>query len=271
MNANPSRVVWSSENAGVYYSTSVGGSFTQSTGLPKGSRVESDRVNPNTCYGYSGGTFYVSTNGGQTFTAAATSLGTTGQFNAMPGAEGEIWLASDTGLYHSTNSGSTFTQLTASSSAVSIGFGGPAPGRTNRALYTMATIDGVRGVYRSDDSGVSWVRINDDQHQYGNAGSAITGDPKIYGRVYLGTDGRGILVADPAGPPSTTATSRPPTSTPTSPPPTSTPTSPPPPPTGTGGCSATFVRIGQWAPAAAASRARCGSPTPQRPAPRAGR
>ncbi|MEH1129185.1 hypothetical protein [Micromonospora sp. CPCC 206061] len=50
---------------------------------------------------------------------------------------------------------------------------------------------------------VSWVRINDDQHQYGNADSAITGDPKIYGRVDLGTDGRGILVADPAGPPST--------------------------------------------------------------------
>ena len=31
--------------------------------------VESDRVNPNKFYGFTGGTFYVSTNGGATFTA----------------------------------------------------------------------------------------------------------------------------------------------------------------------------------------------------------
>ena len=248
MNADASRVVWSSENAGVFFSTSVGGSFSQSSGLPNQARVEADRVNANKFYGFSGGTFYVSTNGGQSFTAAATGLGSTGQFKTMPGVEGDIWLASDTGLYHSTDTGSTFSKIAASSSAVSIGFGAPAPGRTNKALYTMGTIDGVRGVYRSDDAGVSWVWINDDQHQYGNAGQAITGDPSVHGRVYLGTDGRGVLVADPAGPPTSTTPSHPPT-TATSPPPT--PTSPPPattspPPTGTGACSATFARFGQW-------------------------
>jgi len=266
MNANASRVVWSSENAGVFFSTSVGGSFSQSSGLPNQARVEADRVNANKFYGFSNGTFYVSTNGGQSFTAAATGLGTTGQFKTMPGAEGDIWLASDTGVYHSTNSGSAFSKIAVSSSAVSIGFGAPAPGRTNRALYTMATIDGVRGVYRSDDAGASWVRINDDQHQYGNAGEAITGDATVYGRVYLGTNGRGVLVANPTGgTQTTTTTSRPPTSTTTTttsqppttttttttsrPPTTTTTTSRPPttttvPPTG--GCSATFTNKGQW-------------------------
>jgi hypothetical protein len=41
------------------------------------------------------------------------------------------------------------------------------------------------------------VRINDDQHQFGLIGQ-ITGDPKLYGRVYVGTLGRGILYGDPA-------------------------------------------------------------------------
>jgi len=39
--------------------------------------------------------------------------------------------------------------------------------------------------FRSDDGGESFVRINDDQHQYGGS-HVITGDPRVYGRVYLG-------------------------------------------------------------------------------------
>jgi hypothetical protein len=41
------------------------------------------------------------------------------------------------------------------------------------------------------------VRINHDQHQFGSIGQ-ITGAPKLYGRVYVGTLGRGILYGDPA-------------------------------------------------------------------------
>ena len=39
--------------------------------------------------------------------------------------------------------------------------------------------------------------INDKNQQYGNM-YAVTGDPRIYGRVYAGTNGRGIFYADPA-------------------------------------------------------------------------
>jgi len=44
--------------------------------------------------------------------------------------------------------------------------------------------------------GASWVRVNDDQHQWGNRFSCLSGDPRIYGRVYVGTNGRGILYGD---------------------------------------------------------------------------
>jgi hypothetical protein len=40
------------------------------------------------------------------------------------------------------------------------------------------------------------VRINDDQHQWGLV-LQITGDPKLYGRVYVGAHGRGIFYGDP--------------------------------------------------------------------------
>ena len=39
------------------------------------------------------------------------------------------------------------------------------------------------------------MRINDDQHQYGYI-SHVTGDPRIYGRVYFATGGRGIVYGD---------------------------------------------------------------------------
>ena len=52
-------------------------------------------------------------------------------------------------------------------------------------------------IFRSIDAGQTWVRINDDQHQRGHAGdTAITGDPRIFGRVYIGTNGRGIIYGD---------------------------------------------------------------------------
>lgn len=203
--ADASAVVWAPSDADVYYSTNNGNAWTKSTGISKGVKVASDRVNPKKFYGFGSGKFYTSVDGGKTFTqTAATGLPTTGtnNFKAIPGIEGDIWLTggSETkdvyGLWHSTNSGATFTKVSGVEEADTIGFGKAAPGQNYMALYSSAQVNGVRGIFRSDDEGKSWIRINDNAHQYGCTNTCITGDPNIYGRVYFGTNGRGVIYGD---------------------------------------------------------------------------
>lgn len=200
-------IVWSTEETGVFYSHSNGNSWTRSNGVPVGAVVKSDRVNSNKFYAIGKGKFYVSTDRGVTFTeSAATGLPNPPyqnlDFKLMPTIEGDIWLAGgDTesgiyGIWHSTDSGATFTKLDNVEEANVIGIGKAAPGQTYDALYTSAKIDGVRGIFRSIDAGASWVRINDDDHQYASTNTAITGDPRIFGRVYIGTNGLGIAYGD---------------------------------------------------------------------------
>jgi hypothetical protein len=96
------------------------------------------------------------------------------------------------------------------------GFGKAAPRAKTPALYLVGTVEGPcemqncsrgaplwcapgecqRGFFRSTDYGTSWQRINDDQHQWGLV-LQITGDPKKFGRVYVGTHGRGTFYGDP--------------------------------------------------------------------------
>ena len=113
-----------------------------------------------------------------------------------PGKEGDIWLTALNGLYHSTDTGKTFTRMEGVTELRGFGFGKAAPGSSDPALYLVGVANGQRGILRSDDWARTWTRVNDDQHQFGLIGQ-ITGDPKLYGRVYVGTFGRGILYGDP--------------------------------------------------------------------------
>ncbi|MDQ0114479.1 cellulase family glycosylhydrolase, partial [Paenibacillus harenae] len=112
-------------------------------------------------------------------------------------AEGDIWLASTEGLFRSTDSGASFQKLAGVDEAVSVGFGKEAPGKTYKTIYAGLRVNGGKyGFYRSEDEGASWIRINDDQHQFANARGTITGDGQVYGRVYIGTNGMGIVRGD---------------------------------------------------------------------------
>ncbi|WP_055526063.1 cellulose binding domain-containing protein [Streptomyces graminilatus] len=231
------RFVWSPAGTGVRYATGFGTSWSESAGIPAGATVESDRVDPKTFYGFKSGKFYVSSDGGATFTAsAATGLpaGDSVRFKALPGTKGDIWLAGGAtdgayGLWHSTDGGTTFTKLPNVDQADTIGFGKAATGGAYQTLYTSAKIGGVRGIFRSTDKGATWTRINDDAHQWGWTGAAITGDPRVYGRVYVSTNGRGVVYGESsdAGGGGGGGTD--------------------PPPTPTGACAVTYKVISEWA------------------------
>jgi photosystem II stability/assembly factor-like uncharacterized protein len=193
---------------GVRFTKDRGLTWTASTGLPAGARPVADRVNPQKFYAVDlkKPQMLVSNDGGATFAAVAGSglpqmnAGGFGENSSRLSAtldkEGDLWLIAGRKLYHSNDGGATFQQPANSPQAIAIGFGMPASGKDYPAIYVAGTLNNLTAIFRSDDAGASWVRINDDQHQYGTRFRCISGDPRIYGRVYVGTDGRGILYGD---------------------------------------------------------------------------
>lgn len=68
--------------------------------------------------------------------------------------------------------------------------------RENKAIYICGTLEGKHGFYRSLDGGASWIKINDDTQNFGMT-KGIDGDPRKFGRVYVGTSGFGVKYGDP--------------------------------------------------------------------------
>ncbi|MEU7874522.1 RICIN domain-containing protein [Dactylosporangium sp. NPDC049140] len=198
--ADGSTIVWTEAGQAPYRSTDKGASWSKVSGLGTDAVVVADRSAARTFYSLAGGALYASTDGGATFTARATNL-PGGRLVAVPGVAGDLWIAGGgRGLLHSTDGGRGFTTLTTVQSASALGFGKAAPGASYQALYLIGTVKDVTGVFRSTDGGATWVRVNDDAHQWGSTGgpAVITGDPDTYGRVYIGTNGRGLQYGDPS-------------------------------------------------------------------------
>jgi hypothetical protein len=228
------RAIWAPVNAVPSYTTNSGASWT-STNLPalsninanRAYRVVADRKNPNKVYAYdSGGAWwgpaglvYVSTDGGQSFTLSQGSVSANLRANPFgftslavnPNAEGHLWLADGNTIYRSVDSGATWTKFNQFDSvwgdrqtwqwpvvqgASAVALGKPAPGSSySAAVYVVGTINGVWGVWRSDDAGANWTRINDDATRFAGIG-VMAADQNIYGRVYVSGNGRGVLYSN---------------------------------------------------------------------------
>jgi hypothetical protein len=121
---------------------------------------------------------------------------------SVPGFEGHVWVPLGSGsVKYSTNSGVTF--YTGNLNVCdAITFGKAAPGASYPAIFIWGkpTSASTAGMYRSNDQGMTWFRVNDDAHQYGGRGNAglIEGDKNVHGRVYMSSAGRGVVYMNSA-------------------------------------------------------------------------
>ena len=236
LGADPANIVWApmgDDKTPVYFTKDNGRTWAAGTGCPLGAvasngpwsfykMLAADRVRPGWFYLYDrrDGLFYRSEDGGAAWKPVATLPRQQGahydahQLRADPAAGGALWLSisgatatGEHGLYHSTDGGSSWTRLTGVEWAQSVSLGKGRPGGPSPALYLLGQVGGTRPVgdqdadvqlYRSDDAGRTWARVNDGAHQFAGAGT-ITGDNQVWGRVYVCTGGRGIFMGTPAG------------------------------------------------------------------------
>ncbi|MEU6183764.1 1,4-beta-glucanase [Streptomyces coeruleorubidus] len=204
-NADGSVLLWSfgTGNPG-FRSADNGESWSEIASFPKGAAPVADPVDPTRFYAFdtTTGTLHASTDSGLTFTARATGLNsgdTEFQLVAAPGRSGDLWLSLKwNGLYRSTDGGATFTKVSSCWASYTLGFGKAAEGASYPAVYMVGSTETITAVHRSDDEAKTWTRVNDDQHQWGWIGAAISGDPRVYGRVYIATNGRGVQYGEPA-------------------------------------------------------------------------
>lgn len=199
--ANGDTVLWRTSANGVQVSQYTN-PFASVPTLPDDAQIASDKVNNSVFYGASGSKFYISKDGGKTFSSisALGSSTTPARVIVHPSVTGDVWVSTNKGIFHSVDFGSTWTQLAGVTQAWSISLGAPAKTGGYPALFAIAAFGSQSGYFRSDDQGVNWVQINDASHGFGSfSANVISGDPRVYGRVYVGTNGRGIFYGDATG------------------------------------------------------------------------
>lgn len=208
ISANAGTIVWTPRRGAPFFSHDSGTNWTSCAGLAAEVPVIADPENPECFYAFDTHTekMFASTNGAESFfetTATFPPLNRSPYIwfsprilSAAPGREGDLWLAlPEVGLFHSTNGGANFAKLQNVPHATVVGFGKAAEGKTFPTLFLNGRIGGIQGIFRSIDAGAQWTRINDDAHQYG-AVNYLVGDPRLFGRIYLATSGRGIIYGD---------------------------------------------------------------------------
>ncbi|MCC4601495.1 sialidase family protein [Xanthomonas melonis] len=202
--ADAAQVVWAPEHGGNWRSSDFGRHWQRVQGLPDTAVVVADRVDARRWYAVdvASGRLYASTDGALSFRDTGQRVGdpardgrTRPQLRPDPWRAGVVYLSNPSLGVMRWRDGQLQT-LARLDEARSLGIGKPMHDGAPPALYLAGRVAGVDGIFRSDDEGAHWLRINDDAHRFGRPYS-VTGDPRLPGRVYFATGGRGIFYGDP--------------------------------------------------------------------------
>ncbi len=197
-NADGSKLFWipATLSGNVYFTDDFGATWYISGGLGMGSKLYPDKLDPNVIYATSGGSIYLSENGGVSFTATGLTVSDGSELVPSAEAAGFLWIRSGTSLSYSEDFGKTMTYLKGVS-ANAIGVGKAKNDGDPMVLYFLGNANEQGGgVYMTADHGKHITKLTTDADGFGNITYSITGDATTYGRFYFATNGRGIVMGD---------------------------------------------------------------------------
>ena len=205
VSAAASSMLWSAGNAAASYSTDGGKTWKASEGWPAVDQLlvpVSDKKVDGVYYVYNPqGSILISVDSGATFKPIIVGLPNIpfweiSHLAVVPDRVRDLWLSYPSGLLHSPNADTPAKSIKAVNAAYAVGFGAPLIPGKYPAVYISGKVNGVEGIWRSDDEGDNWVRINDDEHRFEPVG-AITGDFREPGTVYIAPGRGGIMTGRP--------------------------------------------------------------------------
>lgn len=113
----------------------------------------------------------------------------------------ELWISTGAnGLWRSGDRGQTFAKVDGVEKAQGFAFGAPRQEGGVPTLFLAGSLasEPGEGVFRSLDLGETWTRITRPERPMLNGGVRdMEGDPRVFGRVFIGTGGSGVVVGAP--------------------------------------------------------------------------
>lgn len=203
LNADGSVLVWSPENAmKAYWTDNWGETWNEVSGIlgSGGIYLIGDPNNADYMYACGNNVFYTSSDGGRNF---SRSSGVSPNFKRLcvdPENEGTVYIANGAGLAVTKDYGKTTELVPNIKFCEAVGLGKAKNDGDPLVIYVWGTpMEADKpGLYMSENLGESWVRVNDDLHQFGGTGNGVfvSGDMNVYGRCYMSTVGLGIIYFD---------------------------------------------------------------------------
>ena len=218
--STPQNIIWAPADGNQPYYTLNGGQTWNPIALPNvtswGSfdwayyldtrTVTADRVLANTFYLYYGGVgLFETTNGGVNWTEVHSgSISAADTYNSelesVPGQAGNLFFTAGPqsglqpdgiGFYRSINQGVTWTPVANVQDVSCFGFGAAAPGQNYPSIYIVGWVNNVYGIWQSTNNALSWTQVGTYPNNSLDEIKTISGDPNIFGQVYVGFQGSG--------------------------------------------------------------------------------